>query len=155
MSISGLFQFILGFILGVFLFAGGTVGVVYLFFIQMATSPPKPVFSQEKSEQPTVAQVKSSPAPSTTEKQTPEPSPEKKEELEPGAYRARVTWPQGLSLRQESSYESQRIGGIGYNEEIIILKDSDDKEWQKVRVSGSGQEGWVKAGNVKKLEDED
>lgn len=72
-------------------------------------------------------------------------------ELPPNAYRAEVTWPQGLSLRAEPSINAGRVGGVGYNSELIILEDTADGMWQKVRIPWSGQEGWVKAGNTQRL----
>ena len=163
MSLSGLFQFILGFILGVVLLAVGATGVAYIFFARMAAPPPKPMFSEHKQEKPTAAsttttettQTKAAVQEQAISESTPEPSAEEKEELPSGAYRARVTWPQGLSLREEPTIESNRVGGVDYNRELIVLEDSDDKKWQRVRLPGSGQEAWVKAGNVKKIEDEE
>ncbi|XTZ11456.1 MAG: SH3 domain-containing protein, partial [cyanobacterium endosymbiont of Rhopalodia inflata] len=77
---------------------------------------------------------------------------EKKEDLPSGAYKASVIWPNGLSLRAEPGEDAQRIGGLDYKDEVIILKTSLDGGWQNVRLSGNAQEGWVKAGNVQKIE---
>jgi hypothetical protein len=77
---------------------------------------------------------------------------EKKPELPTGAYKAKVTWSSGLSLRAEPSVSSDRVGGIDYNTELIILSTSSDGQWQRVKVANGDQEGWIKAGNVKKSE---
>jgi hypothetical protein len=165
MNLSSLFQFIIGFFLGVFLLAGGTAGLAYVFFSRMAGSPPKPIFSEEKLQQPSATETVKSPAPSTVsttaaeapkgEKAPEEPPSEKpvteKEDLPSGAYKARVTWSTGLSLREEPRVESNRLGGVDYNTEIIVLKQSDDGGWQKIRMTGNGQEGWIKAGNIEKI----
>ena len=82
-----------------------------------------------------------------------EPEPEVDPELPPNAYRAVVTWPEGLSLRSEPSLDAGRIGGIGADATIIILEDSADGQWQRVRLPWSGQEGWVKGGNTERTSD--
>lgn len=163
MTISGFFKFIIGFILGTIFFGVGVGGCAYFFLSQMATNPSKPVFSEEKpktASTPKENNKTSKPSNSTktnsnnTSKandKKPEKVVAKNKDLPKGAYMARVTWSTGLSLRNQPSAESERIGGVGYNEEIIILSQSDDKKWQKVRIPGSGQEAWVKAGNIKKI----
>ncbi len=143
MSISGLFQFVLGFMLGIFLLAGSSAAILYYIFTQMAALPPKPVFIEETSVTAT---------PKTKQPETKD-STENKEELEPGAYKARVTWPEGLILRQEPTVASERLGGIAFDREIIVLQLSEDKQWQKVRIPQNNQKGWIKAGNVKKVEE--
>ncbi|MEQ8969595.1 MAG: SH3 domain-containing protein [Coleofasciculus sp. C1-SOL-03] len=158
MSLSGIIKFLIGFILGIVILLAGGGAVGYYFFTKLSANPAKPIFAEEqqaKSESPDSAKKpaqssqkpKSSPSPSPTPSESPEP-----EELPPGAYEARVTWPEGLSLRDSPSLNANRIGGVAYNKEIIILKESDDKKWQRVRLSGSEQEGWVKAGNVERVE---
>ena len=152
-------QFILGFIFGIALITGVAAGAGYLYFRQMSTLPKKQVFSEEMAKSTPAKTVKQ---PTTTPAQTeaeitatepePEPEPEPEEpELPPNAYMAQVTWPQGLSLRSEPSLNAARVGGISYNAEIIILEDSADGQWQKVRLPWSGQEGWVKGGNIKRI----
>lgn len=80
----------------------------------------------------------------------PEPPLENESELPADAYRAVVTWPEGLSLRSEPTANSGRVGGISADASIIILEESADGNWQRVRLPWSGQEGWVKAGNVRR-----
>lgn len=156
MSISGFFQFIVGFILGTILFSTGILGGAYFFLAKMEVKPLKPEFSEEKPEK---VEAKSSSSTnnnnsssSTNNKSSSSTNNDNDNDLPPGAYRARVTWSTGLSLRSEPNKEAERIGGIGYNWEIIILKYNDNKQWQKVRIPSSGQEGWVKAGNVAKID---
>jgi hypothetical protein len=79
-----------------------------------------------------------------------ETEPEDSEaELPPNAYRALVTWPDGLSLRAEADADAERIGGIESEASIIILEDSADGKWQRVRLEND-QEGWIKGGNTEK-----
>lgn len=161
--LSGLLQFILGFLLGVSLLAGGTAALGFVFFTRMAAPPPKPLFGAEKpeKEQNTAKQptAKASPAKTETkqqapkEKPSPKPSPEEtKEDLPPGAYKATVTWPEGLSIRDKAGPDATRIGGIMYNDEIIVLETTADGGWQRIRIVGGTQEGWIKAGNIQKVQ---
>ncbi|MGH2414802.1 MAG: SH3 domain-containing protein [Microcystaceae cyanobacterium] len=162
--LSNLFQFILGFFVGVALLGLGAAALGYLFFARMSVSPPKPIFAQEKPAKSPVVQTKTSPAASkpksetqakpeakATEKPKPEPSPQETEALPAGTYKARVTWTGGLSLREGPNIDSNRVGGVDHNTEIVILETSADQKWQKVRLS-DGQEGWIKAGNAEKIQ---
>ncbi|MGB5592618.1 MAG: SH3 domain-containing protein [Crocosphaera sp.] len=162
--LSGVFQFLLGFFLGIFLLVGGTASLAYVVFARMSANPEKPTFAEEKPPETT---AKTDPLPvAKTETKTQEVAEvaakepeieevveEEKEELPTGAYRATVTWSTGLSIRSEADSEAERIGGVDYNSELIILKTSPDGNWQKIRLPGSQQEGWVKAGNVQKVEE--
>ncbi|BAW96083.1 hypothetical protein NIES970_10040 [[Synechococcus] sp. NIES-970] len=164
MNISNVFQFILGFLLGVFLLMVGSVGAAYYFFNRMAATPPKPVFSSEAIAPPEPAPTPE-PEPQATEpdlapiiaepEAIAEETPEEEEEaaaedteLPPGAYAATVTWSDGLSLRAEPSLESARIGGINFNTQVTVLGTNDDGSWQQIRLE-DGTEAWVRAGNLR------
>jgi Bacterial SH3 domain len=110
---------------------------------------------QEKPE------VKATPTPNPTptetaetEKAETEKTETEKKPLPPGAYQARVTWNQGLRLRSEPKADSQAVGGVGFNQKIIVIEESDDKTWQKVRLEDGSQEGWVKSRNTQKLDEQ-
>jgi hypothetical protein len=160
MKIFNLLQFIIGFILGVTLLALGAAGASYLVVAKMTSNPPKPVFAEEEEKKTQAVPVKLSQPPTPKQpkeekKPTPQPSTEEKEEKEKlpaGAYKARVTWSDGLSLRAEPSKSASRVGGVEYNRELIVLESSRDGQWQKIKISTTGQEAWVKAGNVAKIE---
>ncbi len=164
MNISGLFQFVIGFFFGLIFFTAGIAGGAYFFLNQTATNPEKQVFSEEKpkEEKPkeekveTTAEQTNTKTKTETTKQPEETAvkPEPEEKLPNGAYFARVTWSTGLSLRDGPSKEAERIGGVGFDRKIIILSTSNDGDWQKIRIPGSEQEGWVKAGNIAKVTDE-
>jgi hypothetical protein len=154
MNPSSFFQFIVGFFLGIILFGAGIAGGAYFFLTSVATNPPKHLFAEEKSS----PEKKATPKPEETKKEDiPKPEEAKKEdtpkpeELPAGAYKAKVTWSTGLSLRAQPNTTAERVGGVDYNAEIIILSTSDDQQWQKVRLPNSGEEGWVKSGNVEKI----
>lgn len=159
-NMSGFLQFIIGFILGIIFFTAGIAGGAYLFLTKVAVNPTKPVFSEEKATQPPAKPVdgdnnQTAPSSTTNNTETSTPTNEEptEEKLPEGAYRAKVIWDTGLSLRANPSKDAERIGGVGYNSELIVLSLSDDKNWQKVRIPSSGQEGWIKAGNVEKIEE--
>ncbi len=161
--LSSTVQFILGFVLGISLIAGISGTVIFAYYKKMSTLPKKPAFpevpakpSASKDIQPSTSieplESKSNMAEESEKLAQEEAKLESKpeSELPPNAYRAEVTWPQGLSLRAEPDVNAERIGGVGFEENIIILEDSADGEWQRVRIPGSEQEGWVKGGNTKR-----
>ncbi|MHC5595067.1 MAG: SH3 domain-containing protein [Nostoc sp.] len=164
--LSGLTKFILGFFLAIAVLVGSGVAVALYFINRTGVPPAKPIFSNDSPSvkaqapkgnesgggKPTLTsqtQAQSSPSPTPTEspKATPSPKP-----LPSGAYRGRVSWAEGLSLRSQPNQEAEKIGGVGFNQKIIILEQSEDKAWQKIRLEGSEQEGWVKAGNTEKVD---
>jgi len=157
--ISSTAQFILGFILGISLIAGVTGTLIFAYYKKMSVQPKRPVFP----EVPAPESVAQKPAPSTTiepiESNVSEleseseiaPEPEL-ETLPPNAYRAEVTWPEGLSLRAEPMIDAEKIGGIQFEDKIVILENSADGAWQKVRLRND-QEGWVKGGNTERVEE--
>lgn len=155
--LSATIQFILGFIFGITLIAGVAVSAGYIYYKRMSMLPQKPIFSEEinSTETKNTESPKKKQNTPVDEPKKPEIAPETPAEvtpkLPPNAYKAQVTWPQGLSLRSDPSVNAGRIGGIAYNSTIIILEDTADKKWQRVRIPWSGQEGWVKGGNTKRI----
>jgi hypothetical protein len=144
--VSTISQFIIGFILGVTLISTLTAGLGYLYFRQMSVLPKKPEFPEVKKTE--VVTKKATTNPETTSSTETTPAAE---ELPPNAYKAKVTWSQGLSLRAEPDSNAATIGGIAYDNEIIVLEETSDKKWQKVRIPWSEQEGWVRGGNTEKI----
>ena len=157
--LSATVQFILGFVLGVSLIAGISGAALFAYYQKMSVLPKKPVFfrttvPQKTASNPIEPATSIEPLESTTvEDEAAFEEPEEvaaEAELPPDAYRAVVTWPQGLSLRSQPSTNAGKVGGIDANTSIIILEDSADGEWQRVRLPWSNQEGWVKGGNTKR-----
>ncbi len=139
MNLYGFFKFLVGFILAILLLAGASAAAVLYFAAKLTRIPEKPIFKNEK---PVVQKVSTSPESTNSTNQ-----------LEPGSYRAIVIEPIGLILRDTPSRNSNRIGGISYQEEVIVLEESSDKRWQKVRVDdGSDRIGWVSGGNTERLD---
>ncbi|MBE9091730.1 SH3 domain-containing protein [Microcystis aeruginosa LEGE 11464] len=167
--LSGLLQFMVGFVMGVVILVGGATAVAYMLLSGMNSNPPKPVFTEEKKEEtkeekaakpiPTTpvqeqpqAEVKESPTAAPAPKAAPKPSPEaRKREATSEGYQARVTWQSGLSLRSEPTSESTRLGGLDYNTKVSVVGTSSDGQWHRVRLS-DGREGWIKAGNISRVE---
>ncbi len=154
MSLSGFFKFIVGFFIGIFLLAASGAVAAYYFWTRLSITPSKPIFAEEQPKKltnvkKTTVLKASNPKSSNTLAPTPSKPPEK--ELPPGAFKARVTWKEGLSLRDAPSLESNRIGGVGFNQQIYVLKESDDGKWQQVRLVEGAEEGWIKAGNTEKV----
>ena len=159
MTLAGVAKFVLGVGLAIAITLGGGVLVGLYFMYRFTTHPPKPVFPNEK----VTAKVKNSPQATTTASQTGATSPKPSETpnpsettsakpLTPGTYTARVSWTQGLSLRGEPNTEAERVGGLEYNQQVIVLEESADKNWQKVRLADGELEGWIKAGNIERIQ---
>ncbi|MCC0177893.1 SH3 domain-containing protein [Waterburya agarophytonicola K14] len=160
--LSATVQFILGFLIGISLIVGVTGSMVFVYYKKMSTLPKKPDFpiaSTESIPNNTESATTIEPLESNTTEDVEEAEiiteeaevePEVEPELPDSAYYATVTWPQGLSLRAEPDLNSGRVGGIEFESKIIILEDSVDGKWQRVRLPWSQQEGWVKGGNTER-----
>ena len=166
--LSGLTKFILGFFLAIAVLVGGGVAIGLYFINRTGIPPAKPVFSNDspsvKAQAPKATQpgggkssltpgtkAESSPSSTSTPTKSPNATPSPKP-LPSGAYRGRVSWAEGLSLRSQPNQEAEKIGGVAFNQKVIVLEESEDKAWQKIRLEGSEQEGWVKAGNTEKVD---
>ncbi|MBD2060423.1 SH3 domain-containing protein [Oculatella sp. FACHB-28] len=158
MSWSGVVKFFTGFVLAIaVLFFAGVSTTRYL-ITRFTTPPPRPTFPNDPSPAPPEAARPQSttpaePPPATplTEAVQPTPTPSATPAIPPGAYEAQVTQPIGLIVRQEPNQDAEQIGGIGYDEQVVVLEESSDGAWIKVRLSGSNLEGWVKSGNTERL----
>lgn len=147
---SGLIKFLIGFLLALVILAGGSVAAALYFVTRLTELPPRPVFDNEqpvkpKPSSPTPAAKQNTPANSSSN------STENSTTLPPGSYRARVIWQDGLILRDRPSFDAKSIGGVDFNKNVIVLETTSDKEWERVRVEGANQEGWVKGGNTEKI----
>jgi hypothetical protein len=155
---SGLLKFILGILLAIAVLLGGGVAVGLYFLNRTSIPPTKPTYANDSpalkdpdSKNKTQATPTSEDKPETA---TPSPTPTETEEALPkGAYRGKITWPQGVSLRAEPTSESERVGGAAFNEKIIVLEENSDKVWKKVRVESSKIEGWTKVGNIERVDE--
>lgn len=165
MKWSSVFSFFIGILLAALLLVAGGVFAAKYFIAKLTTPPPRPVWANEKSTgqpakaQSTAAKPKASPTPKASAK--PSPSPKA---TPAGSYMAKVTQQIGLVLRDNPSQDSTAIGGIEYNQRVLVLGDSPDREWQRVRIVSEtastgdedsaepkGPEGWVKRGNTERI----
>jgi hypothetical protein len=144
-----LIKFLLGFTLAIALIGLGGVLVARYLITQLTTPPPRPAFANDKPLTTTKTSAASKPA-STQSAQAPDDS-STEPALEPGAYQARVVQPIGLILRDGPGRDSNQIGGIEYNSRVVVLEESPDKAWQRVRLENSDRSGWVKAGNTERV----
>ena len=171
MNCVGLIKFITGIFLALaLLFIGGAAAARYL-ITRLTAPPPKPVFAEEQTIQEsesTLSDESSTQEDSITgeqataigvEEMPPQPQevftepevPEAPENVSSERPNARITQPIGMVLRQGPNQDTTQIGGLYYNDEIIMLGESADGQWQNVRLPGSGVEGWIKAGNTEPL----
>ena len=148
--LSATIQFILGFALGISLIAGISGALVFAYYKKMSVLPQKPEFSEAEVAIEATNTDEAEIEPLEDASPVVEPPPPEIE-LPPNAYRATVTWPEGLSLRAEPEVDAERIGGIQTEATIFILENSADGKWQRVQLPWNGQEGWVKAGNTRKI----
>ncbi|MGP1382286.1 MAG: SH3 domain-containing protein [Thainema sp.] len=166
--LTGLVKLTLGIFFALVLMSLVGVAATRYFIARLTAVPPKPAFANdteetygapinqpEEQEQPATElkplgegtpppeapQPEAAPAEQQTEA-TPEAPAEEAE-----GYAARVTQPIGLILRQDPSQDAEHIGGVEYESELVVLSESDNGEWQKVKLSND-QVGWVKGGNT-------
>ncbi|MBE9207167.1 SH3 domain-containing protein [Nostoc sp. LEGE 06077] len=151
--LSGLLKLILGFVLAIAVLLGTGLTVALYFINQTAIPPTKPIFANDnpslKNQATKEAKDETPTEPEPTTTPTPTPTPTK--QLPPGAYPGRVTWSEGLSLRAEPNQEAEKVGGVTFNQKITVLEENPDKTWVKIRPEDSEQEGWVKIGNIERV----
>ena len=152
--ILGVLQLLIGITLGLALMVGGSVAAGYYVFTKLSVTPERPIFAEEKPKQPVVnaspaaTTKKASPAPILSPAPSPTPpSPEP----EAGLYKGVINWSDGLILRDAPGSNANRIGGVAYNQQVVVLEESSDQNWQRIRIVATGKVGWIKAGNMDKV----
>ncbi len=164
--LTGLVKLTLGIFFALVLMSLVGVAATRYFIARLTAVPPKPAFANDTEEtygaplnQPEVEEpaAELQPLGDNAPPETPQPEAapaEPQSEAAPAeeaeGYTARVTQPIGLILRQDPSQEAEHIGGVEYESELVVLEESDDGNWQKVKLSND-QVGWVKAGNIEPL----
>ncbi len=133
---------------------GGYFAFNYL-MTQLTKLPPKPTFPNDNPDFVKKNNKLQSPksALKSNNKDNKEPKDLNKEvtkkPLPPGSFEGRVTYAEGLILRDGSSRGSATIGSVAFNEKVIILETTADNEWQKIRTKNE-KDGWIRGGNVQK-----
>jgi uncharacterized protein YgiM (DUF1202 family) len=149
----GFSKVVLGVALALMLLSMAGVATARYFMTRLSILPPKPLYGEEQA-----ATVPPTATPGPTEAPAPAPPesapapPAAEPELAPGTYKAVVVQPIGLILREGPGTEHPQVGGVDYNEALIVLEEPADQGWIKVRVVTSGQEGWVKTGNTQRTD---
>ncbi|XGV96095.1 MAG: SH3 domain-containing protein [Leptolyngbya sp. BL-A-14] len=156
MSWSDLIKVLSGVFLAIALMLGGCFAAAQYIIGQFTAPPPRPTFPNDNPSTKATAQpvpsakpvaTQPSPKPSVSASPSPTPSPTPSTT----GYQARITIAQGLNLRESPSRDAARIGGVIGNARVTVLEESPDREWQRIRVEGSGREGWVKAGYAERV----
>lgn len=148
MKLQGLATFVIGFLMAIaILFFAGVSTARYL-INRLSALPPRPVFLNDAPVSDTLAPPDAT-VPATGQPSSVPSAPPSAAAVE--AYSARVTQPAGLVLRAEPSRESEALGGLENNEDLVVLQSSPDGEWLRVRLNDGG-EGWIKAGNTQPIE---
>ncbi len=157
---SAFLKVILGFFLAIALIAGSSYLLARQVIAQLTAPPPKPMFPNDN---PAVRQAQkkiaakprpspvpvASPSPSPVPVASPSPSPSPSPSQD--RYSVRVTLKRGLNLREGPSRSANKIGGLTYNQRITVLEESQDKQWVRVRLEPSGQEGWVFSNHTERV----
>lgn len=143
-------KLIIGIALALVLLSLAGVATARYFMSRLADLPDKPLYENDTSLAVPAANTETTSTPATAATPPAETLPE--EELPPDSYKAVVVYRDGLVLREGPSISYARLGGVEYNEEVIVLATSDDQGWLQVRLPRNGQEGWVKAGNTRQVE---
>ncbi|BAY19119.1 hypothetical protein NIES2109_50630 [Nostoc sp. HK-01] len=149
--LSGLLKLILGFVLAIAVLLGTGLTVALYFVNQTAIPPNKPIFANDNPSVKNQTTKEAKDESTLTPESEPTPTPTPTKQLPPGAYQGRVTWSEGLSLRAEPNQEAEKLGGVTFNQKITVLEENPDKTWVKIRPEGSEQEGWVKIGNIERV----
>lgn len=142
--LANLLKFSLGIGLAIAFLTVGSVATARYLVAQFTAPPPKPIYPEENK---TPSPLTKASNPILANQPSPSPTPDP---LPPGAYEARVTWPEGLILRDGASAQANTIGGLEFNDPVIVLSESPDGVWQRIKVEATKQEGWVKAGNTER-----
>jgi uncharacterized protein YgiM (DUF1202 family) len=142
-------KFLLGVIIGIAaLGAIAGAGGYYFFTTNLSVQPKRPQFAEENKPKPKPI---ATPKPTESEKPDPKKDKDKEEkELPVGAYGATVIWEQGVSLRQEATDSSAKIGGVAFKEKVTVMQENTEKTWVQVRNSDGTLEGWLKSGNLER-----
>ena len=154
----GLSKFVLGIILAMLIMSVAGLAMAKFFMSRIVELPERPVYENDLPEdqrpRPTAAAPEEAPETEIVvgeveEAEEPEEAPEEEEEdaLPEGEYRAVVNQPVGLILRDGPGTSYAQIGGLDYQQSMIVF--DEDSGWLNVELR-NGQTGWIKDGNVDK-----
>ncbi|PZO12160.1 MAG: SH3 domain-containing protein [Leptolyngbya foveolarum] len=149
----GLSKFVLGIILAMLIMSIAGLAMARFFMTRMVELPERPTYDSELPEadrpNPTASDSEASlttPKVVVSEAAKPEEKPKNEEEaLQSGEYKATVNQSVGLILRDGPGPDYGQIGGIEYQQSMVVV--AEDNGWLKVKLS-NGQTGWIKDGNI-------
>jgi uncharacterized protein YgiM (DUF1202 family) len=67
-------------------------------------------------------------------------------------YLALVVYQGDLVLRDKPDSSGKVLEKLRFEETVTVIGESDNKRWQQVRFEAKGVEGWIQAGNVKRVQ---
>jgi uncharacterized protein YgiM (DUF1202 family) len=67
-------------------------------------------------------------------------------------YPALVVYQGDLILRSKPDANSKVVDQLKFDDTVVVVGESDDKQWQQVRFESKGLEGWIRAGNIKRAQ---
>lgn len=151
----GLSKFVLGIILAMLIMSIAGIAMAKFFMSRIVELPERPVYENDLPEdqrpRPTAAAPEEEPETEIVvgqveEAEEPEDEPEEEADALPdGEYRAVVNQPVGLILRDGPGTNYAQIGGLDYQQSMIVF--AEDSGWLNVELS-NGRTGWIKDGNV-------
>jgi Bacterial SH3 domain len=141
----GLLKFFIGFCLGIIILAGGAGLTAYYFFTKSSVIPPRPTFPEEIEKKDKSAGKNQNKNSSNNNKNNNSPNKES------GLYKGKIIPEQGVSLREKPTTDSNRVGGIAGNATVVVLEESEDKRWLKIRNDQGYQVGWIRSRSLEKL----
>ncbi|WP_445924974.1 SH3 domain-containing protein [Leptodesmis sp.] len=118
---------------------------------QFTTPPPKPIFPNDNPKPQPSPKTAASPPATQPASPAPSPSPSISPSPQASGYKARIVLDNGLNVREQPNAESSRIAGVDYDQQVTVLEESPDKEWQKIRTEPDGVVGWIKSGYTERL----
>jgi Bacterial SH3 domain len=125
MSVSRLFQSIIGITVGLIAVLSVVGFLGFLVLNGLSRNPSKPKFPEVVKDSSPTARPSSTIAP------------------------AIVTYQGGLVMRADPQSSAKAVATLDMNETVVVLGKSDDGQWQHIRSEGRGVTGWVSMGNVK------
>lgn len=144
----GLTKLTLGVVLAFVLLSLTGVATARYFMAKLSVLPPRPVYENDVALQ---AEATDSQTDSQAVPTAPAEAEPPAEELPPDSYVAVVVQPIGLVMRSGPGAENPQLGGVDYQEEVLVLENDESGAWMKVRIRETGQEGWVKSGNTQNV----
>ncbi len=142
----GLSKFVLGIILAMLIMSLASLSMARYFITRNAEQPDRPTYENDLPEDRAIpANTSNAATENPNERPSEDPITSNEADLPEGAYRVTVNQPVGLILRSGPGADYENIGGLGYEESVTVL--SEEGGWLKI-VLGSGEEGWIKDGNV-------